>query len=111
MFGVLWALVPIVLPAGSAIEPVPVDGMGIAMAVAGLGACGLARVPAAALLFTGILTTAIAATSQVLDTRIAITLFDLHRDIRAVALTVMIIGAHRTALIARRRCGRTGAAA
>jgi two-component system, sensor histidine kinase len=96
MFGVLWALVPIVCLLGQR-SNLCLLTVGVAMAVGGLGACGLARVPAAALLFTGILTTAIAATSQVLDTRIAIAAVRLHRNIRGGA-AVMIIGAHRTAL-------------
>jgi two-component system, sensor histidine kinase len=96
MFGVLWALVPIVCLLGQR-SNLCLLTVGVAMAVGGLGACGLARVPAAALLFTGILTTAIAATSQVLDTRIAIALF-VFTATYGVALTVMIIGAHRTAL-------------
>jgi two-component system, sensor histidine kinase len=96
MFGVLWALVPIVCLLGQR-SNLCLLTVGVAMAVGGLGACGLARVPAAALLFTGILTTAIAATSQVLDTRIAIALF-VFTATYGVALAVMIIGAHRTAL-------------
>lgn len=95
-FGVLWALVPIVCLLGQR-SNLCLLTVGIAMAVGGLGACGLARVPAAALLFTGILTTSIAAISQVLDTRIAIALF-VFTATYGVALAVMIVGAHRTAL-------------
>ena len=97
LFGVLWALVPIVCLLGNR-SNLCLLTVGIAMAVGGLGACGLARVPAAALLFTGILTTTIAAISQVLDSRIAIALF-VFAATYGVALAAMILGAHRTALL------------
>lgn len=96
LFGVLWALVPIVCLLGSRSDPCLLS-VGIAMAVAGLGACGLARVPSAALLFTGILTTAIAASSQVLDGRVAVVVL-IFTATYGVALAAMILGAHKAAL-------------
>lgn len=97
LFGVLWALVPVVCLLGSRWSDLCLLSVGLAMAVGGLGACGLARVPSAALLFTGILTTAVAASSQVLDGRMAVALLVFSVTYGA-ALAAMILGAHRAAL-------------
>jgi PAS domain S-box-containing protein len=96
LFGVMWAVVPIVCLLGSR-SNLCLLSVGIAMAVGGLGACGLARVPSAALLFTGILATAVAAASQVLDGRIAVAVL-IFSVTYGVALAAMILGAHRVAL-------------
>jgi signal transduction histidine kinase len=96
IFGVLWALVPIMCLLGEQ-SNLCLLIIGIAMAVGGLGACGLARVPSAALLFTGILTSAIALSSQALDGRIAIAVL-IFTATYGGALAVMILGAHKTAL-------------
>ncbi len=97
LFGILWAIVPIAcfLTDRSGLCLLV---MGIAIAVAGLGACSLARVPSAALLFTGILTTAIAASSQMLDARIGIAVLIFTGTFGAV-LAVIILGAHKSALM------------
>ena len=97
LFGVMWALVPILCLLGSR-SNLCLLSVGIAMAVGGLGACGLARVPSAALLFTGILTTAIAASSQALDGRVAVAVL-IFTATYGGALAVMILGAHKAALL------------
>jgi two-component system, sensor histidine kinase len=97
LFGVMWALVPIVCLLGER-SSLCLLVAGIAMAAGGLGACGLARVPSAALLFVGILTSTIAVSSQVLDGRIAIALL-VFAATYGVALAAMILGAHRMALL------------
>ena len=71
LFGAMWALVPVVCLLGARSNYCLLVA-GIAMAAGGLGAFGLARVPSAALLFTGILTTAVATSSLALDGRIAV---------------------------------------
>jgi two-component system, sensor histidine kinase len=97
LFGAMWALVPVVCLLGER-SNLCLQVAGIAMAVGGLGACGLARVPSAALLFVGILTAAIAVSSQALDGRIAIALL-IFAATYGLALAAMILGAHRTALL------------
>lgn len=97
LFGAMWALVPVVCLLGARSNYCLLVA-GIAMAVGGLGAFGLARVPSAALLFVGILTAALGVSSQVLDGRIAIALL-IFAATYGLALAAMILGAHRTALL------------
>jgi PAS domain S-box-containing protein len=97
LFGALWALAPVVCLLGGRSNFCLLVA-GIAVAAGGLGACGLARVPSAALLFTGILTAAIGVSSQALDGRIAIALL-IFAATYGLALAAIILGAHRTALL------------
>jgi two-component system, sensor histidine kinase len=96
LFGILWALVPVACLLGGW-SGLCLLVIGIALAVCGLGACGLARVPSAALLFTAILIIAIAASSQVLDLRVGIAVL-IFTATYGLALAVIIVGAHKTAL-------------
>lgn len=97
LFGAMWALVPVVCLLGERSNSC-LQVAGIAMAVGGLGAFGLARVPSAALLFIGILTATIGVSSQALGGRIAIALL-IFSATYGLALAAMILGAHRTALL------------
>jgi two-component system, sensor histidine kinase len=97
IFGILWALVPIVCLLGGGTELCLLI-IGIAMAVGGLGACSLVRVPSAALLFTAILTFAVAASSHGLDGRVGIAVM-IFTATYGVVLAVIILGAHKTALL------------
>jgi two-component system, sensor histidine kinase len=96
LFGILWALVPVACLLGDR-SGLCLLVIGIALAVCGLGACSLARVPSAALLFTAILIIAIAASSQVLDLRVGIAVL-MFTATYGVTLAVIIVGAHKTAL-------------
>jgi PAS domain S-box-containing protein len=97
VLGIMWALVPVVCLLGQRSSYCLLVA-GIAMAVGGLGAFALARVPSAALLFTGILTAAIGVSSLALDGRIAIALL-IFAATYGLALAAMILGAHRMALL------------
>jgi hypothetical protein len=97
LFGVMWALVPIVCLLGDR-SNLCLLVVGLAMAIGGLGACSLVRVPSAALLFTAILTTAIAVSSQALDARLAVAVL-IFTATYGVALALIVLGAHKTALL------------